>query len=226
MKRDELVHCLRQSMDDFRVSKGEKTALAAALAPVLADDRELQLIWHEVFELARQATVDADTKSVLDWLEEISKLLRPRGGSGPTAAAFFSPGDDCLQTIIHRFHGAKKTADVCVFTITDDRVSTAILEAFRRGVRVRIVTDNDKANDEGSDIDRLAKQGVPVRVDHSAFHMHHKFAIFDAETVLSGSYNWTRSAATSNEENLITSDDPKLVAAFQAEFEKLWEAYR
>jgi phosphatidylserine/phosphatidylglycerophosphate/cardiolipin synthase-like enzyme len=52
--------------------------------------------------------------------------------------------------------------------------------------------------------------------------MHHKFALFDQRLLLTGSYNWTRAAAAENEENLIVSDEPKLIAAFTAEFEKLW----
>ncbi len=39
---------------------------------------------------------------------------------------------------------ASRTADICVFTITDDRVSDAILDAHRRAVAVRIITDDAK----------------------------------------------------------------------------------
>jgi phosphatidylserine/phosphatidylglycerophosphate/cardiolipin synthase-like enzyme len=53
--------------------------------------------------------------------------------------------------------------------------------------------------------------------------MHNKFALFDGKYALTGSYNWTRSAATSNEENLVVSNDSNLIRAFQGEFESLWE---
>jgi cardiolipin hydrolase len=112
--------------------------------------------------------------------------------------------------------------DVCVFTITDDRIAGPILAAHQRGVRLRILSDNEKELDPGSDVPRLRDAGVPVRIDRSPYHMHHKFAIFDGASLLTGSYNWTRGAATNNEENFLVTGDPNLVRAFAAEFERLW----
>ena len=52
--------------------------------------------------------------------------------------------------------------------------------------------------------------------------MHHKFFIVDKKLVLTGSYNWTRSAALYNQENVISTDDEFVVEKFLNEFEKLW----
>ena len=52
--------------------------------------------------------------------------------------------------------------------------------------------------------------------------MHHKFAIADAARLLNGSFNWTRSASRVNEENVMVTSEPAAVAAFRAEFERLW----
>ncbi len=48
--------------------------------------------------------------------------------------------------------------------------------------------------------------------------------LFDRRLLLHGSYNWTRSAATANEENIVSSNDPELVACFLAQFASLWSA--
>ena len=135
----------------------------------------------------------------------------------------FSPGETCLGAILEGLNNADRTIDICVFTITDDRIARTIADAHRRKVRVRVITDNDKANDEGSDVWNLERAGVEVRVDRTEFHMHHKFAVFDGRSAMTGSYNWTRGAARNNEENLIVSGDPRLVAAFSKEFEALWK---
>ena len=71
-----------------------------------------------------------------------------------------------------------------------------------------MVSDNEKAYDPGSDTLRFARAGVPVKIDDSPYHMHHKFALFDGDVLLTGSYNWTRGAADNNEENLILTIAP------------------
>ena len=55
--------------------------------------------------------------------------------------------------------------------------------------------------------------------------MHHKFALFDTQTLVTGSYNWTRSAAKNNEENFVVLADPGLTASYSKEFEQLWEKF-
>ncbi len=54
--------------------------------------------------------------------------------------------------------------------------------------------------------------------------MHHKFAISDNDLLLNGSYNWTRSACTENNENILVSNNAKLVQSFQNEFNRLWDS--
>jgi len=90
------------------------------------------------------------------------------------------------------------------------------------------VTDNDSiilaafVFDAGSDIELLQKAGINIRMDCSAQHMHHKFAVIDDERLLTGSYNWTRSAADYNYENLMVTNDVGLVKPFAEEFDRLW----
>jgi rRNA processing protein Krr1/Pno1 len=120
----------------------------------------------------------------------------------------------------------KQTLDVCVFTITDNRVSSIIAALARKGVKVRIISDDEKANDQGSDISTMKNAGIPVRVDQGcAAHMHNKFAILDGKVVLNGSYNWTTSAADENRENIVVTADPNIARAFIIEFEKLWTTF-
>lgn len=136
--------------------------------------------------------------------------------------AYFSPRDNVVQRIARAIDETRDTADLAVFTITDDRLSKAILSAYERGVKLRIISDNDKANDTGSDIERFARAGMAVRIDRTPVHMHHKFAIFDGKLLLTGSYNWTRSANDENAENIVLTADPDLLKAFAVEFELVW----
>lgn len=181
-------------------------------------------VLREELDAAKKKLADAESKPA----EPSPAEEEPRVGASPLGKehalrVHFSPGEACLGEILDCLRDAERTIDICVFTITDDRIARAIVEAHRRKVRVRIITDNDKANDEGSDIWNLERAGIDVRVDRSEFHMHHKFATFDGHSTLTGSYNWTRGAARNNEENLIVSSDPRLVGAFSKEFEALWK---
>jgi len=217
---------LVRTLDDRRLSRGERQDLAEALADI-APDADRQALRRFAFATARAALVDTRDGLVLDWLEDILKVLEPSGpAKAPTsfAEAYFSPGEDCPRAIIRLLAGARRSVDICVFTITDDRISSAILDAHRRAVALRVITDNDKAFDEGSDVDRLGRAGIPVRVDQTRFHMHHKFAIFDENRLLTGSYNWTRGAARDNEENLIVTGEPRLLSAYAATFARLWSS--
>lgn len=142
--------------------------------------------------------------------------------------AYFSPGEDCVNAIVQALQNAKKSIDICVFTISDDKISREIIACHRKNIKVRIITDNEKLHDLGSDIAQMAKAGITIRIDNTTAHMHHKFMIADGTTLVNGSYNWTKSAATANEENIIVSDEKDLIAAFTKQFEKMWkgmEAY-
>lgn len=218
---------LRQTLDDKRLSKSERQALQARLRDAALDDRKRALLRSRVFEIAREKLDDDRTIPIVDWLEEVSKLLLPFSGEEgePFVEAHFSPGEGCLRRIRGMLDGARRSADLCVYTITDNRISERIVAAHRRGVVVRVVTDDEKARDPGSDVVDLARVGIRVLVDDSPFFMHHKFAIFDDDVLLTGSYNWTRSAADNNEENLILSNDRRLVTSFRTEFERLWTKF-
>lgn len=221
----EIDEMLRLTLEDHRLSRGERRALEATLSRWNADEQQLALLRSRAFAIARDELVGPTGHGVLDWLEEVTKALIPKQATSTSeeTTAHFTPGNDCLNAIVGQFRRARNSADVCVFTITDDRITSAILDAVSRRVNVRIITDNDKASDLGSDIQRLSSAGIAIRVDRTEYHMHHKFAVFDRRVTLTGSYNWTRGAAEYNEENLIVTDNRQLTQQYNETFEKLWQ---
>lgn len=228
MNSSSLSEMLQQTLDDHRLSRNERRALRDHLQDFIKDEAS-QLKCHQMaFELARNTIDPVNSSAVLEWLEDVSRVIRQAAAPEVTktdAEVIFSPGDHCWRRISALLKSARHTVDICVFTITDDRITSGILDAHNRKVAVRIITDNDKAFDKGSDVERLARAGVDVCIDRTRHHMHHKFAIFDRQRLLTGSYNWTRSAASSNEENFIIVDDPRLRSAFQEEFDRLWQEF-
>lgn len=221
----DLKKALQATLSDGDLTRAEREDLRARLA----DPAQRALCQSLAFELAHEAIQNKTLPpyAALNWLEKIIKVLAPAPASAPIekCEALFAPKHDCPARIIQLFDSARASADVCVFTITDDRISDALLRAHRRRVVVRIITDNDKAFDPGSDIDRFRAAGVPVRIDRTADHMHHKFALFDGGVLLTGSYNWTRSAAAMNEENLLITTEKRLTQPFRELFDRLWRDY-
>lgn len=226
MSPTDFEQALQQTLSDRRLSRSEQQALADVLEQAAPSDTQRGALRALAFQMAREAAAnDLAPAGVFDWLEDVIRLLTPPGRQGVRSEACFSPGPECRQRICSQFRHAGRSADVCVFTITDNEITEAIVDAHRRGVRVRIVTDDLKATDRGSDIDVLQQCGIEIRPDRTPHHMHHKFAIFDGATLLSGSYNWTVSAMRHNEENLIVTDDAALVGRFAEVFESLWQQF-
>ena len=81
MTPHEIETWLARTLDDRRLSRGERQALGgfvAALGPG-ADRRGLV---HRAFEVARAALADQNDRDVLDWLEDVVKAIRRRRSRG------------------------------------------------------------------------------------------------------------------------------------------------
>lgn len=227
MQTEEFDRILTHTLADYKLSRGEKRVLQKTVHDLAGnDEHKLALIRSRAFAIAKDQLVGPEALAVVDWLEDVVKVMAtPAEEPEIQSSAYFSPKGDCQGKINSLLFHTKKTVDICVFTITDDRIVKAIEDAHRRDVKIRIISDNDKAMDLGSDIYRLKRMGVDVRTDRTSDHMHHKYALFDDATLLTGSYNWTRSASEVNEENFVVTNDRKLVTAFKKDFQRLWQEF-
>lgn len=137
---------------------------------------------------------------------------------------YFSPDGGARDAILRQINLTRKTIDLAIFDFTAGPVALAIHEAAKRGVKIRIVADRRQAGGKNSEVPYLMEMGVPLKIlaGKGRGIMHHKFAIFDGQVMVTGSYNWTENAERFNYENLLVEDDPALIQAFQKEFEKLW----
>jgi cardiolipin hydrolase len=227
MRLDELESWLVESLMDFKLSHAETLELREILPHLQRD--EVSFIRNKAFVLAREPIKQGGDVAiaVLSWLDKIVKTIDAARNEQASVinSAHFSPGDDCRRKLLDLCVTAKQSLDISVFTISDDRLCEAICAAHVRGIAVRIITDNDKSMDLGSDIDHMIEQGIPVRMDRTEHHMHHKFAIIDRQVLVNGSFNWTRSASDKNQENILVTNEPALVAAYQLEFDGLWQEF-
>lgn len=147
--------------------------------------------------------------------------------------AYFCPDEGCAQVVIDQFDAASSTLHVAIAYFTHEGIAKSLIEAKERGIDVKVVGDawaNDPSNPEAQNIEivrELQLNGVPYRDDgNDAGTMHDKFAVIDGQVVLTGSFNYTDSADTRNNENLVVLYSKGMAAAFEDEFEKLWEIGR
>ena len=218
---EELEQKFRQTIEDQLITTSERQAIAKELRENPLSDRKLAVLRAKIFDMAREQMAAGASSFLLDWLETANKLILPGKKEETETEVHFSPGENCRSAIINHIRKAIRSIDICVFTISDDDITKEILSRRKR-LKIRIITDNDKYWDKGSDIAELIEAGVEVKADTKASHMHHKFAIYDRKYLLTGSYNWTRSAARANQENILVTRDQEVVKKYEAEFDRLW----
>lgn len=222
----DIITRLKQSLEDDYFSKAEKNEIWLELEGQPLDAEALNHLRSKIYELAHEKATPSNYALVMQWVRDASNLLQAK--TTPHSEAYFSPGETCRQAILGQINGALHQLKICVFTISDDQITRAIIAAHARGVALKIITDNDKSFDVGSDIHQLAQAGIAVKTDRSSNHMHHKFMVADDRSVITGSYNWTSSAARYNYENILLTREDSVVRSFSKEFDRLWketEAY-
>lgn len=174
----------------------------------------------QLFEKAKSLEQSNNQEQLIGWLQACFRIIN--NYSFRFNNVYFSPGTEIKATILNLLREADSTVDLCVFTITDQELSKEILACHQQKVKVRIITDDFKIDDEGSEIYHLEQNGIEIKIDHSHYHMHNKFGIIDNRIALTGSFNWTYTATKHNQENLLVSSNYEIVKQYQSEFNRLW----
>ncbi len=132
---------------------------------------------------------------------------------------------DIQQEIITCLSGAEKRIHAAVAWLTDERIAHALLQAAaKRNVSVELIINDDEINRKASHLlDILADNGVRIHFfDPAMGLMHHKFCIIDERMLITGSYNWTYSAANRNQESIvIIEDESQSLELFSQEFRQM-----
>lgn len=136
---------------------------------------------------------------------------------------YFSPKGGAAEYIIKFINKTEKNLDIAVYSLTHDKIASAIIDAHNRGIKVRILTDALQAKGSYSDDEILESSGIELRRDTQPGLMHHKFAISDNLALGFGSFNWTLNAEVRNMENWNVCRLKYVIDSYQREFEKLWE---
>jgi phosphatidylserine/phosphatidylglycerophosphate/cardiolipin synthase-like enzyme len=133
---------------------------------------------------------------------------------------YFSPEDEVMAKLVSLVGGAKKTVHFIIFTYTHADLSSAMIARAKAGVQVAGVIENRGAS-QGALVPLFCAK-LPVKTDGNKYTMHHKVIIIDGEIVITGSYNFTKSADDSNDDNVLVIHSPAVAALYEQEYQKLY----
>jgi phosphatidylserine/phosphatidylglycerophosphate/cardiolipin synthase-like enzyme len=152
---------------------------------------------------------------------------------GSTIEVLFGPHWALPERLVEAIYAAEKSIHFNIFSFTLGEVKEAILD--RCGdLEIRGVYDGDQSDDNNSVVvggwcagADIRKADVPltpgVDPDFGFRKLHHKVLIIDpgesTGLVITGSANWSYSAATKNDEVMVTFEHPEVVSAFEEEFQ-------
>lgn len=132
---------------------------------------------------------------------------------------YFSPVDDVMDKLVSLVNGAQHSVRFIIFTFTDQNLANAMISRFQAGVDVAGVIENRGAS-QGALVP-LACGHVPVKVDGNKYTMHHKVIVIDQSIVVTGSFNFTKSANNENDDNVLVIYDPSVAQQYLAEFDRI-----
>ena len=129
--------------------------------------------------------------------------------------------DTLDKRLVAKLSAAQERVDAALYDLDSEPIADALIKAYKQGVKVRVFTENDYAEEE--QIIRLKNEGIPVRDDgDNEALMHHKFLVIDGRYVWTGSYNTTYRGAYTNNNNVVWIDSEPLAYNFTQEFRKLF----
>ena len=155
--------------------------------------------------------------------EDQSVPVIPAKGSVQVA---FPPWDDAESLLLDTLGRAQREILVQAYLLTSRPIAAGLIAARERGLAVSVLADaRQHAENTGSLLEALADKGISVWLETRYRHAHNKIMIIDDGTkdvvIVTGSYNFTRSAQRLNSENLfLIRGNPELARRFRHNWER------
>jgi phosphatidylserine/phosphatidylglycerophosphate/cardiolipin synthase-like enzyme len=135
----------------------------------------------------------------ITWWQSVSAEPQP----AEILAIYFTPPAGSAGGLIKHIDASKKTIKVMAYGFTAMPLSDALVKAHRRGVKVQLLQDEKSAGNNVDAVNQLIAAGIEVRSDGKHAIQHNKVMLLDDDIVITGSYNFTKSAEVRNAENII-----------------------
>jgi phosphatidylserine/phosphatidylglycerophosphate/cardiolipin synthase-like enzyme len=134
---------------------------------------------------------------------------------------YFAAENEVVDMVVREINAAQRNIRFMAFSFTLDEIGNALMSRAAAGVNVQGVFETTGSLTQFSEMGRLFCAGIEVRQDGNNGVLHHKVFVIDDRTVLFGSFNFSDSAATSNDENLMIIRDADVATLFLQEFSRV-----
>jgi phosphatidylserine/phosphatidylglycerophosphate/cardiolipin synthase-like enzyme len=144
---------------------------------------------------------------------------------GTRVASYFSPDDGVAAHLLDVLAGAQRSLYFMAFAFTRVDFADALLERAAAGVDVRGVFETRQIAAGGDQAwIRLTEGGLAeqVRQDGNPYNLHSKVIVVDESIAILGSYNFSRNAEESNDENVLIIFNADIARALVAEWQRVW----
>ncbi len=143
---------------------------------------------------------------------------------GTEVSVFFSPQDKIITNqLIPLIDKAKNSIDISIFCLTHKKLKDALINAHRRGVKIRIINDATNASNKHSIHHDLRNSGIAVKTENYAGKNHSKIMIIDDVYSVIGSMNFTSSGENYNDENAVVIKNSSLAKEMTKSFDVTWK---
>ena len=137
-----------------------------------------------------------------------------RQGSPSSPEVYFSPNGGCTDAIVKALGDAKTSVLVQAYSFTSAPIAKALVDAHKRGVDVQVILDKSQRSEKYSSADFVAHAGIPTYIDAKHKIAHNKIMVIDGQVVITGSFNFTKSAESENAENLLIINSTDLAVKY------------
>ena len=140
--------------------------------------------------------------------------------SDPHAQIYFSPNGGAQQSLVNTIGQARESVYVQAYSFTSAPIAKALVDAHNRGVKVEAILDKSQRKATYTGATFLRNEGIPVWIDAAHAIAHNKVMVIDGQTVVTGSFNFTKAAEEKNAENLLIIRDSGLAKLYRENWEK------
>jgi phosphatidylserine/phosphatidylglycerophosphate/cardiolipin synthase-like enzyme len=132
----------------------------------------------------------------------------------------FSPDGKCTGVIVEQINNAKSEILIQAYSFTSAPIAKALVNAHKRGINVQAILDKSNQSKKYSSATFLLNNKIPVFIDSMHAIAHNKIMIIDKETIITGSFNFTKAAEEKNAENLLILKSKELADKYLKNWEK------